>query len=84
VSTIRGIFASWDSSITVLAGYRLGDQVSIPGRGRHFSIHHHAHSSYGNNTDSYQVVPEAFLPGVEQQICEIDHSPPSTANINNV
>jgi hypothetical protein len=56
----------------------------IPGSDKDFS-RHHVQTSSGAYSTSYLMVTAGSLTGIyRQQGCEADHSPPPSADVNNV
>jgi hypothetical protein len=68
---------SQDSPVSIATVYMLDGPVSIPGMARSFS------SPQRSNRPPMQWVTETISPGVNRPGREADHSPPSSAEVNN-
>jgi hypothetical protein len=55
-----------------MTGRGMNDRVSIPGRGKNFSLYHRVHIGSEAKQASYPVVPG----GIKQPFSEVKHSPP--------
>jgi hypothetical protein len=58
-------------------------EVSIPGRGWEFFFHHRVQTSYEAHPTSYPMGTRGFSLGVKRLGRETDHSPPSSAEVEN-
>jgi hypothetical protein len=73
------------SSVNVCRDYAtdLDNRGSIPDGERDFSVLYSVQIDYGAHPASIQWVPGAFFLGVKRPEHETDHSPPSSAEVNN-
>jgi hypothetical protein len=70
---------SRDSSVGIVSGYRLDDQmigVRFPVWAGNFSLHHRVQTGSGAHPASYTIDIEGCFPGVKRPGCEADHPPP--------
>jgi hypothetical protein len=77
---------SCDSSVGIVLGYRLdnrGSRVRFPVGAGNFSLHHCVQNGSAAHPASYPMGTRGSFPGVKQQGCEADHSPPSSAEVRN-
>jgi hypothetical protein len=65
--------------VGIATGYDLGDRCSIPGRGRNFSLLHSVQTGSGAHPASSPMDTS----GVKWAVREADHTPPSSAEVNN-
>jgi hypothetical protein len=66
-------------------GYGLNEQgvrVQFPERVRELPLLHNVQARSGAHLHPIQWVPGPVSPGIKQQGCEADHSPPSSAKVN--
>jgi hypothetical protein len=75
--------ASWGSSVSIVMGYGLDGQGSIPGRGKIFLSFIASRPALGPTQPPIQWVPGALSPGVKWYGHEADHSPPSSVKVKN-
>jgi hypothetical protein len=74
---------SQDSSVGIVTGYGLDGRGSIPGRDKIFLFSIASRPALGPTQRPIQWVPGALSPGKKQQVCEADHSAPSSAEVKN-
>jgi hypothetical protein len=75
---------SRDSSDGVALGYGLdhrGSRVRFPAGAGNFSLHHRVQTALGPTQPPIQWAPGAFSLGVKRPGREADHSPPSSAEV---
>jgi hypothetical protein len=65
------------SSVGIAMGYGLDGLCSIPGNARFFS----SPQRLGPIESPIQWVPGALSPGIKRLGCEVDHSPPTSAEV---
>jgi hypothetical protein len=78
-------FKNHDSSVGIVLGYRLddrGSRVRFPAGARSFSLHHHVQNSSGAHSVSCLMGTKVSFPGGKAAGREADHSPPSSAKVN--
>jgi hypothetical protein len=76
-----------DSSVGIALGYGLddrGSRVRLPAGAGNLSLHHNVQNGSGAHPASYLMVPGALSLGLKRPGREADHSPPSSAKVNNV
>jgi hypothetical protein len=75
----------WGSSVSILSDYRLDDRGSIPDRGRgFFSLASVSRPALRLTQPPVQWVPGGPFPGGKARLGpDAEHSPPSTAEVNN-
>jgi hypothetical protein len=72
------------SSVSVVTGYRLDSQVTIPGRDKRFFVHSTvSRLALGPTQPPVQWVWGAVSLGLKQLGHEADHSPPSSSEVKN-
>jgi hypothetical protein len=72
-----------DSSADIAIGYRLDGLSSVPSRGNTF-LSTPVSTGSGSHLASYTMGTRRFHPGCVKQLgCEVDHSPPPTAEVKN-
>jgi hypothetical protein len=77
---------SRDSSVGIALGYGLddrGSRVRFPAGAGNFSLHHRVQNGSGAHPASYTMGTAALSPEVKRPEREVDHSPPSSAVVNN-
>jgi hypothetical protein len=77
---------SCDSSVGIALGYGLddrGSRVRFPAGAGNFSLHHRVQNGPGPTQPPTQWVPGALSLGVKRPGREVDHSPPSSAEVKN-
>jgi hypothetical protein len=74
--------AGWDSSVGVAEAYGLGARVLFSAM-QDFLYFVASISALGSNHAAIQWVPRAISRGVKNPGREADHSPPSSAEVNN-
>jgi hypothetical protein len=76
---------NFDSSVGIALGYRLddwGSRVRFPPGTGNFYIHYRVQTGYGAHPGSYAMGTRGSFPGVKPPEREADHSPPSSAEVN--
>jgi hypothetical protein len=76
---------SCDSSVSIALGYGLDDRdsrVRFPAGAENFPLHHHVQNGSGAHPASYPMGPGSLSLGVKWPGREADHSPPSSAEVN--
>jgi hypothetical protein len=77
---------SRDSSVGIALGYGLDDRSSMvrfPAGAGSFSLHHRVQNGSGAHPASYPMGTRGSFPGVKRPGPEVDHSPPSSAEVQN-
>jgi hypothetical protein len=80
------LLASRDSSVGIALGCGLdvrGSRVRFPAGTGNFSLHHRVQNGSGPTQPPIQWVPGALSLGVKWPGREVDHSPPSSAEVKN-
>jgi hypothetical protein len=78
------IIRSRDSSVGIATDYGLDDQGGREfesRQGKKFSLLHIVMTGSGVHPTSYRMGTGGSFPGVKQQRCEADHSPPTIAEV---
>jgi hypothetical protein len=73
---------SRDSSVGIALGYDRGSKVRFPAGAGNFLFTTASRTDLGPTQPPIQWVPGALSLGVKQQVGEGDHSPPSSAEVN--
>jgi hypothetical protein len=76
----------WNSSVgiaTRLRAGRPGNRGSIPSKGERFSLLHNVQTSSEAYPATYPMGTGDSFPGVNRQVYEADHSPPSSVEVKN-
>jgi hypothetical protein len=76
---------SRDSSVGIALGYGLDERCSrvlFPARAGKFSLHHHVQNGSVVHPASYLMDTRGSFPGVRRPGRGADHSPPSSAEVN--
>jgi hypothetical protein len=71
-------------SVGIATGYGLDGRDSIPAISNRASLVHNAETDAGSGTVCYAMGTEVVFPGSKRRGREADHSPPSSAEANNV
>jgi hypothetical protein len=77
-------YESRDSSVGVALGYRLdvrGSRFRFPAGAGNFSLHHRVQNGSGAHPASYPMGNRVSFPGIKRPGREADHSPPSSAEV---
>jgi hypothetical protein len=77
---------SRDSSVGIALGYVLddrGSRVRFPARAGNFSLHHRVQNGSEAHPVSYTMGTRDSFSGVKRPGREADHSPPSSAEVQN-
>jgi hypothetical protein len=81
------LYVSRDSSVGIALGYGLddwGSRVRFLASAGNFSLHHRVQNGSLAHPASYPMGARGSFPGGKRQGREADHSPPSSAEVNNV
>jgi hypothetical protein len=77
---------SHDSSVGIALGYGLDDRcprARLPAGTGNFSLHHHVQNGSGAHPASYPIGTAGSFPGGKRLGREANHSPPSSAEVEN-
>jgi hypothetical protein len=83
-TTLFQIRKSRDSSVGIALGYGLDDRGSrfrFPAGAGNFSCNHRVQNGSGAHPTSYPMDIRGSFPGVKRPGREVDHSPPSSAEV---
>jgi hypothetical protein len=77
-------YCSRDSSVGTALSYGLddrGSRVRFPAGAGNFSLHHRVQNGSGAHPTAYTMVTRGFYLGVKRPGREVDHTPPSSAEV---